>query len=264
MPGSKKVESEVVAARTDRKDRADRNIVFKVGRPVKRIDRDTERCPGIEDFRQLRLLGQNGCNRCCAQRAAHHLVGGDIDILLQIAIGIDAAMSSGDAGQWSIGNEVGKVDRCRRKRLDHGGDRGPVRRVLRRAIEMRTQGHAFVHGRSPVSALCGRAPMRRAGRQSAAHTSQFAKLGKFSYLWPWQSFPYKGGADGKPVSAGNDYSPASRAGSRSQRSIGDRSRQTAASDSAGRHAADSQFAGAGRPAPDSAHRRRNASDRCRA
>ena len=64
-----------------------------------------------------------------AQRVAHHLVGGDIDVLLLIAVGIDAAMPSGNAGQRSIGDQVGKIDRSGRKRLDHGGDRGPVRRV---------------------------------------------------------------------------------------------------------------------------------------
>ena len=158
---------DVVATRTNRKDRSNRNIVFKIGRSIERIDRDAERRRSIENLRQFRLFGQNGCNRRSAQRVAHHLVGGNIDILLQIAIGIDAAMSSGDAGQWSIGNEVGKIDRCHRKRLDHSGDRGPVRRVLHRAIEMRTQGHAFVHGRSPVSALCGAIPKRRAGQHSA-------------------------------------------------------------------------------------------------
>ena len=183
---------DVVAARTDRKDRSDRDIVFEIGRSIERIDRNAERRPGIENFRQFRFLGQNGCNRRCAQRLAHHLVGGDIDILLQIAIGIDAAMPPGDAGQRPIGDEVGKIDRRRRKRLDHGGDRGPVRRVLHRAIEMRTQGHAFVHGRSPVAPSAGPFQSVVPVGTPRLTTSQFAKLGKFSYLWLRQSFSYKG------------------------------------------------------------------------
>ena len=81
----------VVAARADRKDGADRDVVFEVGRSVERIDRNAERRLGIEHFGQRRFLGQNRRNRRRAQRLAHHLVGGDIDILLQVAVGIGAA-----------------------------------------------------------------------------------------------------------------------------------------------------------------------------
>ncbi len=135
----------IVAARTDREDRSDRDIVFKIGRSIERIDRDAKRRPGIEHLRQFRFLGQNGGDRRDAQRTAHHLVGGEIDILLQIAVGIDAALPPGDAGQRPVGDEDGKVDRRSSDRLDHGGDRGPVRCVLHRAVEMRTQGRALVH-----------------------------------------------------------------------------------------------------------------------
>ena len=44
---------------------------------------------GVENFRQFRFLGQDGCDRRATQRLPHHLVGGNIDILLQIAVGID-------------------------------------------------------------------------------------------------------------------------------------------------------------------------------
>ena len=157
-----------------------------------------------------------------------------------------------------------RLDRGSGDRLDHGGDRGTVRRLLRRAIEMRTQGHAFIHGRSPVAPSAGPFASVVPVGSPRITTSQFAKLVKFSYLWLRQSFPYKGGADGEPVSAGIDPSPVARAGRRSPRSIGDGGGQTAASDAAGRHAADPQSAGAGGPAADSAHQRRHAADRRRA
>ena len=122
----------------------------------------------------------------------HHLVGGNVDILLQIAVGIDPAVPPGNARQRPIGDKVGKAHRRHRERLDHGGNRGTVRRVLHRAIEMRTQRHAFVHGRSPVSALSGAFQNFLPVGSPRRITSQFAKLGKFSYLWLRQSFPYKG------------------------------------------------------------------------
>ena len=82
----------VVAPRADRKDGADRDVVFQVGRSVERIDRDTKRRLGIEGFRKRRFLGKDRGDRRSAQRAPHHFVGDDIDILLLIAVGIDAAV----------------------------------------------------------------------------------------------------------------------------------------------------------------------------
>ena len=121
---------------TDRKDGADRDVVFEIGRSVERIDRDAERRLGIEDFRQRRFLGEDRRDRGIAQRAAHHLVGGDIDILLLIAVGIDAAVPSGDAGQRSVGDQGGKIDRSGGNGLDHLADRGAMRRLRRGLIEM--------------------------------------------------------------------------------------------------------------------------------
>ena len=184
--------NDVVAARADRKDCSDRDIVFEIGGSIERIDRNTERRSGVENLRQFRFLGQHGRNRRGAERVAHHLVGGNVDILLQIAVGIDPAKPPGNASQRPIGDKVGKADRRHRERLDHGGDRGTVRRILHRAIEMRTQGHAFVHGRSPVSTLSGAFQNFLPVGNPRRITSQFAKLGKFSYLWLKQSFPYKG------------------------------------------------------------------------
>ena len=92
-----------------------------------------------------------------AQRAAHHFVGGDIDVLLLIAVGIDAAVLSGDARQRPIRDERGKIDRRGGDGLDHLAD--AVRRLRRRPIEMRTQAHALVHGRLPC-VLFGALQMR--------------------------------------------------------------------------------------------------------
>ena len=194
----------IVAARTDREDGSDRNVVLEIGGAIQRIDRNAQRRCGVEDFGQFALFGQNGGDGGCGQRAAHHPVGGKIDILLRIAVGIDAAEAAGDAGQRTVGNQVGKLDRGGGDGLDHGGDRGAVGRLRARTIEMRTQCHAFIHGRSPVSALCGahrNASCRLAVRSPT--TSQFAKLVKFSYLWPWQSFPYRGGCRWRAGFCGN-------------------------------------------------------------
>ena len=57
-----------------------------------------------------------------AQRAAHHFVGDDVHILLLIAVGIDAAILSDDAGQRSIRDQRGKIDR----RGGNGGDVSPT------------------------------------------------------------------------------------------------------------------------------------------
>ena len=71
-----------------------------------------------------------------AQRAPHHLVGGDIDILLLIAVGIDAAILSGDAGKRPIRDQRGKFDRSGGDGLDHVADRSAVRRLRCEPIEM--------------------------------------------------------------------------------------------------------------------------------
>jgi hypothetical protein len=58
----------VVTPRADREDGADRDVVFQIGRSVERIDRDTERRLGMQDFRQRRFLGEDSRNRRRAQR----------------------------------------------------------------------------------------------------------------------------------------------------------------------------------------------------
>ena len=56
----------VVAPGPDRKDGADRNVVFQIGRSVERIDRDAKRRIGIEGFGQRHFLGKNRGDRCIA------------------------------------------------------------------------------------------------------------------------------------------------------------------------------------------------------
>ena len=141
----------VVSARTDRKDGSDRDIVRKVCRSIERVDRDAERRLGIEQFRYGQLFGHNRRDRACAQRVAHHRIGCKINILLLIAVGIDAAILSRDAGQRPVGDSSGKIDGRSCDRGNHCGNRGSVRRLRRRPIEMRTQRHALLHGRSPVA-----------------------------------------------------------------------------------------------------------------
>ncbi len=50
---------------------------------------------GVEGFRQRGFLGKDSCNRCMTQCAAHQVIGGDIDILLLIAVGIGVTGASG-------------------------------------------------------------------------------------------------------------------------------------------------------------------------
>ena len=194
----------IVAARADREDGSDRDVVFEIGRAIERIDRNAQRRAGIEDFRQFGFLRKDRRDRCGAQRAAHHLVGGKIDVLLLIAVGIDAAEPSGDAGQRPIGNQVGKLDRRGGDGLDHVGDRGPVGRARRRPdrdanATSRVRPWPFpcrrpLRGHSQSVLPVGSPPLT---------TTQFAKLVKFSYLLSDQSISYNGERDGRPVSCGN-------------------------------------------------------------
>jgi len=82
-------------------------------------------------------LGKNCRDRGIAQRAAHHFIGGDIDILLSIAIGVGASVLSGDAGQRSIRDQDGKIDRSGGDGLDHHSDRGAMRLLRSGSVEMR-------------------------------------------------------------------------------------------------------------------------------
>ena len=90
----------------------------------------------MQDFRQRRFLGEDSRDRRCAQRTPHQLVGDDIDILLLIAVGIDAAVPTGDARERPIGDQRGEFDRSRRDGLDHRADRSAVRRLQGRPIKM--------------------------------------------------------------------------------------------------------------------------------
>ena len=109
--GLEKGRQNVVAAGPDRKDGPDRNVVVQVSRSVERIDRNTKRRIGIEGFGKRHFLGKNRGDRRIAQRAAHHFVSDDVHVLLLIAVGIDAAILSGDAGQRSIRDQRRKIDR---------------------------------------------------------------------------------------------------------------------------------------------------------
>ena len=126
----------VLSPGADRKDGTDRDVVFEIGRSVERIDRNTQRRLGAEGFRQRRFLGKNRRHRRSAQRAPHDFVGGDIDILLPVAVGIDAAIPSGDAGERSICDQRGKVDRGGGDGFDHFADRSALRRLRCEPIEM--------------------------------------------------------------------------------------------------------------------------------
>ena len=61
--------------------------------------RGAERRFGIEGFGQRRFLGEHGRDRRLAQRPPHHFIGQHVDVLLLVAVGIDAAILAGDADQ---------------------------------------------------------------------------------------------------------------------------------------------------------------------
>ena len=54
-----------------------------------------------------------------------------------VAIGINAVGSSGNAGQRSVGDEIGEADRSSGNRLDHSGHGRAGRRLRPCMIEMR-------------------------------------------------------------------------------------------------------------------------------
>ncbi len=80
-------------------------------------------------------------------------VGRDIDVLLLIAIGIDAAVLSGDADKRPIRDQLGKFGCRGGNGLDHVPKGSAMRRLRRGPIEMRTQRHALVHERLPAPAV---------------------------------------------------------------------------------------------------------------
>ena len=53
----------IVSPGPDRKDRADRDVVFEVGGSIERVDRDAKRRIGIEGFGQRHFLGKNRGDR---------------------------------------------------------------------------------------------------------------------------------------------------------------------------------------------------------
>ena len=151
VPGSKKVDKNVVAPRTNRKDGPDRDVVLEIGRSVERINRNAKRRLGIERFGQRRFLGKNRSDRSAQQRAAHHFIGDDIDVLLPVAVWIDAAILPGNAGQWTVRDQGRQADRSGGDGRDHLAHRSAMRRQRSRSFEMRTQGRALVHDRLPAS-----------------------------------------------------------------------------------------------------------------
>ncbi len=127
---------QVVAPGADRKDGADRDIVFEIGRSVERIECDAKRRFGIQGFRQRRFLGENRSDGRIPQCAPHHFVGDNVDILLLIAVGIDAAILASEARERPVGDQRGQIDGSSGNGLDHLTHRSPVRRQRHRPTEM--------------------------------------------------------------------------------------------------------------------------------
>jgi hypothetical protein len=134
--GLKEGRENVVDPGADRKDGADRDIIFEIGRSVERIDCNTEARLGTEGFRQRRFLGKHRRHGDTAQRAPHQFVGDDVDVLLLIAVGIDAAILAGDACERPVPDQRGKLDRRGGDGLDHLTHRRAMRRPQRGPIEM--------------------------------------------------------------------------------------------------------------------------------
>ena len=173
--GLKEGREEVAAPGADRKDGADGDVVLQIGRSVERVDRDAEMRFGTQGFRQRGLLGKHRRHRGGAQCAPHHFVGDDIDVFLPIAVGIDAAILSGNAHQRSIRDQRGKLNGGGGDGFDHFAHRGAVRRLRSRPIEMRTQRHALVHGRLPVPSFGG-SQSTSPGRRSASQQSAVCRI----------------------------------------------------------------------------------------
>ena len=91
---------------------------------------DTDTCRGSRCVREDRR------NRRTAQRTPHHFVGDDVDVLLPIAVGIDATILSGDARERSICNQRGEFDCSGGNGLDHRTNRDAMRDLRNRSIKM--------------------------------------------------------------------------------------------------------------------------------
>ena len=182
---------DIAAARPDREDRTDRDIVLQVCRTIERIERDTDRRVGVQDFRQLRLLGHQSGDGRFQQRIAHHAIGGDVDVLLRIAVGIGAAGQTGHSGQRPRGDQPRKILGGRGKRLDHG-NRGGADFVAGVRREAGLQCRTVVHGSLPCHLALFAGPDAAAPHRChrGAINARFAQLGKFQYLWERESISY--------------------------------------------------------------------------
>ena len=88
-----------------------------------------------------------------AQRAAHDVVGDDIDVLLKVAVGVHAIDRAGDAGKRPVRDPFSQIDARNGDRFDHCSDRGGLRGLRSRNLQMRFQARARLHLNSPATSL---------------------------------------------------------------------------------------------------------------
>jgi hypothetical protein len=147
----------VAHAWPDRKNRARRDVVGKIGRPIERIDGDTKRGFGIEDLRQFGFFRDDRGDRCIVQRAAHQRVGGDIQIDLRVTARIGPTRAAVDAGEGTGCDQVGQFAGRFGEAGDHLNQSISLRGGGGGAAEIRVQRWGLVVHRF-VS--CGGAPFK--------------------------------------------------------------------------------------------------------
>ena len=78
----------------NRKDRSDRDIGIDIRGAVERIHRNRERARGIENQWLAHFLGDNRRHRSLPERADEHIVGENVQFLLNIAVRVRAGAAS--------------------------------------------------------------------------------------------------------------------------------------------------------------------------
>ena len=101
--------------REEREDGADRDIGIDVRRAVERVDGERQPGAGIEQHRHRQFLGSVPGDRRVAHRVEEDLVGIDVEVLLQVAVGIGAAARFADGRAERAGID-GPADLERRTR----------------------------------------------------------------------------------------------------------------------------------------------------
>ena len=123
-----------------------------------RIDRNADRRRRIEHLGRRRFLRRQACDRNCAKGRADDVIGTNIEIGLDIAVGVASLRLSGHADQCPATGQIGNLHRGLRQGLDHIGHGSEKRVHARVTIHILAQAQPWSH-----SIASRPPPLRRVG-----------------------------------------------------------------------------------------------------